>query len=200
MIAYVLVDDVIKIGNFIVGIATLLVLFWYAIETWKLRKAAQDQIAVSHELLKAANDQAEGVSKPCLTIRAQLRDASHSILHMDGAVGGSVVKDEGGHFVAINVGTGVALNVRYLFRVHRDSDQQWQAITTGYLQTISPNQQVQMALMVNAYAGDHEIEYRFQSLGGRWYESTVTIESRVLTKLGFKQLPISFDPTTQEVI
>jgi hypothetical protein len=49
-----------------VGILTLGFLVWYTIETCRLRKAAQKQIEVSQNLLKAANDQAEGSSKQCL--------------------------------------------------------------------------------------------------------------------------------------
>jgi hypothetical protein len=195
-VPYGLMDDFIRFANFIVGIAALGVLVWYAIETWKLRKAAEAQIVVSHDLLKAANDQAEGMSRPCLTIRPQLRDMDHTLLHMDGAVGGTVVRDEAGHYVALNQGNGLALNVQYLFRVRPDADAAWKDIVNGYLQTVQPGEGVQMALMVNAYGGDHEITFRFQSLGGRWYESIVLIESRVLTKLTFAQLPPSFDRTS----
>ena len=155
-------DVFIKVVNFTVGFATLGVLVWYAIETWKLRKAAEDQIRISHDLLKAANDQAEGVSKPCLTIRAQLRDASHTILDMDGAVGGTVVDDEQGQYVALNIGTGVALNVSYQFSARRDSAP-WELKSASYLQSVRPNQHVMMALMVNAYDGDHQIVFRFRA-------------------------------------
>jgi hypothetical protein len=93
--------------------ATLGVLIWYAIETRRLRKAAAAQIDVSQNLLRAANDQAEGIAKPCLTIRGKLRDATKTLLNMDDAVGGVCVGDEGGHYVAVNIGNGIAMNVSY---------------------------------------------------------------------------------------
>jgi hypothetical protein len=188
-----------QIAMFAIQFLALIGLGSYVWYTRDLRKAAQDQIAVSQDLLRAANDQAEGTSKPCITIRAKLRAADHTLLHMDGAVGGTVVDDEEGQYVAVNIGSGVALNVQYLFRVRRDSGP-WKDITTGYLQIVAAKQPVQMALAVNAYPGDNEIVFRFQSLGGRWYESTVMMESKVLTNLAFKQLPRSFDPRTQRVL
>jgi len=102
------------------GAATLGVLIWYAVETWKLRKAAEAQIKVSQDLLKAANDQAEGIAKPCMTIRGKLRDAAKTLLAMDDATGGVCVGDEGGHYVAVNIGNGIAMNVSYFFTAVQD--------------------------------------------------------------------------------
>jgi hypothetical protein len=177
-----------------VQILALFGLFLYVMDTKGLRKAAEGQIAVSQDLLRAANAQAEGVAKPCMTIRAKLRDAGQTLVHGNRAVGGSVVNDEAGFYVAINVGSGSALNVSYFFKARRDSDKPWDKKAASYFQTISPNQQVQLALLINAYPGENEITFLFQSLGGRWYESVVTIESKVLTDFGFKQLPESFHP------
>jgi hypothetical protein len=98
-----------------VSAVTLGVLVWYALETLKLRVSAQEQVKVSQKLLSAAEDQAEGTSKPCITIRAELRDPTDTLLHSDGAVGGSVAKDASGHYVAVNIGNGPALNVSYFF-------------------------------------------------------------------------------------
>jgi hypothetical protein len=183
----------------LVSASTLGVLVWYAIETFKLRKAAESQITVSQQLLRAANDQAEAASKPYITIRAKLRDASRTLLAMDGAVGGSVVFDETGQYQAVNVGSGIALNVSYCFKARRDSDKPWEKKAQSYLQTLQIGQPAQLALMINAYPGDHEITFLFQSLGGRWYESVIQIESNVPTDSSFRQLPESFQPSTSEL-
>jgi len=183
----------------LVSAVTLGFLIWYAIETWKLRKTADKQIVVSHDLLRAANDQAEAASKPYITIRQKLRDATHTLLDMDGALGGSVVKDEGGQYVAVNVGNGIALNVSYFFKIRKDEDQPWKKIAQSYLQTVQLDQPAQLALMLNAYPGDHQITFLFQSLGGRWYESVIVIRSRVPIDSGFRQLPESFHPSTSEL-
>jgi hypothetical protein len=182
-----------------VSASTLGVLVWYAIETFKLRKAAEGQITVSRNLLRAANDQAEGASKPYITIRAKLRDTSRTLIAKDGAVGGSVVFDETGHYQAVNVGNGIALNVAYFFKARPDSDRPWEKKAQSYLQTLQLDQPAQLALLINAYPGDHEITFLFQSLGGRWYESIIRIESKVPTDSRFRQLPESFHPSTSEL-
>jgi len=178
-----------------VSIATLGVLIWYTIETFKLRKSAEAQIKLSGDMLRAASDQAEGTSKPCMTIRQTLRDASQTLLHMDDAVGGVVIDDESGKYVAINVGNGLALNVSYFFKYRREANDPWTKVTGSYLPNVLPNQKIMIALMVNAHAGDHQITFLFQSLGGRWYESTLLIRSRVIIDFGFQQLPEDFTPS-----
>jgi hypothetical protein len=182
-------------GMLVVQLLAFCGLWTYVRYTRDLRKAAQNQVKVSQELLRAANDQTEGISRPYITIQAKLRDDSHTILDLEGAVGASVVKDEGGRYVAVNIGNGIALNVSYFFKVRRDCDQPWARKSQSYLQTIQLDQPVALALMINAYSGDHEITFLFQSLGGRWYESVVLIQSKVLTDSRFKQLPEWFQPS-----
>jgi hypothetical protein len=95
-------DHQIQIAALVVNVAALVALVVYVLETRRIRQAAQDQI--------------EGLAKPCLTLFAKLRDPDEAILEMNGAVGGTVVADNDGNFVVFNIGTGVALNVNYQFR------------------------------------------------------------------------------------
>ncbi len=84
---------------------------------------------------------------------------------MDDAVSGVVVGDESGHYVAVNVGTGIALNVSYFFSRHGENRKdERRKITGSYLPSVLPNhsQQIQLALMVNSHAGDHQITFFFQ--------------------------------------
>ena len=101
----------------------------------------------------------------------------------------------------MNVGNGLALNVSYSFQARRDSVKPWQKITGSYLPSVLPNhsQQIQLALLLNAYPGENEITFLFQSLGGRWYQSVVTIKSKVMVDFGIRQLPESFHPSTSEL-
>lgn len=188
----------VEVGMLVTQFVGLGGLIAYVRDTRGLRRAAEDQIRVSQDLLRAANDQAEGVSKPCLTIRASLRDSADTILEMGGVIGGMVVDDHSGRYVLVNVGSGVALNVRYRFRTKGDSEQ-WQTIIGSYFLSISPRQDVPMALRVNAYSAQHEISFQFQSLGGAWYESTVMVENKVLTNFVFKALPRSFNPSEEKI-
>ena len=98
-----------------VQILTLIGLAWYAIETMKIRTAAQQQVKASLDLIKAATDQVEGMSKPCLTLWGEVREGADAILEMHGAVGNIVARPDGGSYVALNIGNGVALNVQYSF-------------------------------------------------------------------------------------
>ena len=92
----------------VVQALTLIGLVWYAIETRRIRRAAQRQVESSLALIKAANDQVEGMSKPCLTFWGELRDASNAILQMDGATGNIIAQADQGGYVALNIGSGVA--------------------------------------------------------------------------------------------
>ena len=55
-------DHHIQLGILIVGSLTFVALIWYAVETRRLRLAAQDQL--------------EALAKPCLSLWADLRDAT----------------------------------------------------------------------------------------------------------------------------
>jgi len=59
------------------GLFGLCLYVWY---TRGLLKSAQDHVGVSQGLIKAAMDQVEGLSKPCLTLWAELRDPADAIV------------------------------------------------------------------------------------------------------------------------
>jgi hypothetical protein len=181
-------------GMLFVQLLALVGLVFYVRYTRDLREAAKEQTTASQNLLRAANDQAEGIARPCMTIRQKLRDASKTLLDMDDAVGGVVIDDESAQYVAMNIGNGLALNVSYFFKHRREADQPWKKITGSYLPNVLPNQKIMLALPVNAYPGDHGITFFFQSSGGRWYESSVVIRSKVIIDFGLRQLPQDFKP------
>ena len=66
-------SDCIQAAMLGVQILALIALIWYAVETMKIRKAAQQQT--------------EGTSKPCLTLWGDLREGADVILEMDGVAG-----------------------------------------------------------------------------------------------------------------
>lgn len=57
----------------------------------------------------------EGLSKPCLTFVGDLRDGADAILEMHGAAGNIIAAAHAGSYVVVNIGSGVALNIRYQF-------------------------------------------------------------------------------------
>jgi hypothetical protein len=167
-------DHQIQLALMVVNSMTLIALVLYTVETTRLRIAARDQV--------------EAMSKPCLTIFAKLRDPADALLEMHGAVGGTVVCDNDGNFVVQNIGTGVALNVRYHFE-NLDSPG-GRAIDENYFVNVLQGQKVRMPEPVNAsmFSGNCRAVFRFESMGGGRYQSTVTMNNHVRTAFGLKSL------------
>jgi hypothetical protein len=165
----------IPLFNFLVGLAALGVLVWYTIETMRLRTVATDQV--------------EAMSKPCLTIWADLRDPTDAILEMDDAVGGTVARGDDGNFVVQNIGTGVALNVRYHFNSIGPPKAK-SPTRVRYFVNVLPAQKVRMPEPMNAsiYCETCEVVFCFESIGSRRYQSTVTMINHVLTGFEFKRI------------
>lgn len=87
-------------------------LIWYAIETKRMRNTAESQVEVSQNLVAAAGDQVEGLSKPCVMLASSPRNPEDAII---GPLGNSVALRMEGMFAVENIGSGPALNVRYEF-------------------------------------------------------------------------------------
>lgn len=169
-------DRYLPFANFIVGVITLCVVFWYAWQTMLLRRAATDQV--------------EAMSKPCLTVWSKLRDQEDAIMEKDGAVGAMVARgDDDANFVVQNIGTGVALNVTYRFD-NLDSPQGNGSNGESYLVNVLPTQKISMPepMNVSMYCGNCEIVFGFESIGGRHYQSTVTMNNHVLTAFQLKSI------------
>jgi hypothetical protein len=154
-------------ASFIVQVLVLGALVWYTIETWKIRKASQDQ--------------AEALQKPCLTLLTEARNANDAILEMDDAVGGMIVAARNGDVTIQNMGSGPAINVRYRFdpvNAPRDVNA---ARPDGYLQIIPPGQRFQMPVSRGVLANmEYEFVATYESLSGRHYESRITLKNLVL--------------------
>jgi hypothetical protein len=153
----------------IIATLTFLALVWYAIETWRLRIAAQNQL--------------EALAKPCLTLCARLRNASDAMLPSNDAVGNTVVRSDQGNFVVQNIGNGVALNVRSVFK-SLDPDRRTSS-EMSYLVNVVPGQPVTLPQPINAFPGKFELAFQFESIGGKRYRSTVTVNDYVLTDFRF---------------
>jgi hypothetical protein len=168
-------DSFLPLANFIVGVATLGLVFWYAWLTMQLRNAATDQV--------------EAMAKPCLTLSPKLRNQDDAILESNGAVGNTVAAGDNANFVVQNIGTGVALNVSYKFN-DLDAPQGNRAREKSYLMNVLPAQRIAMPepMNVSAYSGNCEVVFLFDSIGGRRYQSAVTMNAHVLTAFQLKTL------------
>jgi hypothetical protein len=169
-----------------VQVLALIGLFWYVVETMQLRKAAQRQVESSLDLIKAAIAQAEGMSKPCLTLWGDLRDGADAILEMDGAAGNVVARADQGSYVVQNIGNGVALNTRYHFT--RPNDNPDRPRDMRYVPNLSPTARATLVETLGGYNGEHEVVFGYESIGGRKYRTTIQLNHHVITSFAFEEV------------
>jgi hypothetical protein len=154
----------------------------YCFETYKIRKASQDQVAASQRIIQAAMEQVEGLSKPCIAFSAQLRDGADAILQMHGAVGNLIVLPDGGSYQIQNIGNGPALNLKYFFA--RDNDERdWR-----YLPAVLVTQRATLVETLGGYNAEHVATFEYESIGGRKYRSTISLNHHVITAFNFEEI------------
>jgi hypothetical protein len=166
-------DHCIQLAMLIVQALALVGLFLYCAETYRMRKAAMDQV--------------EGFSKPCITFWAELRDGEDVILNMHGATGNLVARPDGGNYVIHNLGNGMALNLRYYItrnnpELDAPANRRWR-----YIPTVPATAHVALLETVGGYGNEHEATFEYQSIGGRKYRSTITLNHRVITSFKFEE-------------
>lgn len=166
--------DWIALASFLVQCAVLVALVWYAVETWRIRRASQEQ--------------AEAVHKPCLTLVTAARDYDEAVLEMDGAVGGMIVAPREGNVALQNMGNGPAVNVRYEFIPLNPPQGANVARPSGYLQNIPAGgtfvMQVARGVLRNL---EYEFLTTYESLSGHRYESRIILNNLVLTTFDFRR-------------
>ncbi len=168
-------DHCIHVLTLVVQALTLGGLIWYAVETWKIRKAAQRQV-------RASNDQVEGLSQPCLTFVGELRDGNDVILEADGAVGNIVAAPYAGSFAITNIGSGVALNIHYQFTRPEHQPE------ARYIPHLASSARASLIEPVAAYNAEHRVTFDYESVGGRKYRTTIDLNHRVITSFRFEEV------------
>jgi hypothetical protein len=180
--------DPIQAGMLFFQIAALGGLVWYCVETRRLRVAAQKQIVISQDLITAAMIQVEGLAKPCLTLDSALRDSADAIMGL-GVAGNTVAAQNEGDFVVVNIGNGVALNVNFDLVYTGQYPDRFPKRNLRYLQNVLIGQRVNMLTPMNPYrTGQFEVVFHYESIGGRCYESRITMNGLVLAGFRFGTL------------
>jgi hypothetical protein len=169
-------NNCIQIATLCVQILALFGLVWYVIETSRIREASQRQIVISQ-------NQVEGMSKPCLTLWGGLRDAADAILQMDGAVGNIVAATDGGSYVVLNIGNGVALNVRYRFTRPNQGERELR-----YIPHLAPTARATLVETWGGYNAEHEATFDYESISGRKYRTTIHLNHHVITSFDFEEV------------
>jgi hypothetical protein len=126
---------IVNCGICIVNCVVLATLFWYALETKRIRKASQQQV--------------EALQKPCLALVSEPRDFDDTVLEMDDAVGGMIVAS--GNVKVENIGNGPAVNVRFKINPADRSADSNAARSSGYLQNISQGKTVVMPVSTRGF-------------------------------------------------
>jgi hypothetical protein len=162
-------------ANLFIQLLILVFLIWYACETYRLRKASQEQI--------------EALQKPCLTVATTARDYDEAILEINGAVGGMVLAPREGSVQLRNIGAGPAFNIRYKFNC-LDQPQQDGAVVvepSGYLPYITAGDKFAMQVTRGILQlHEYQLVALYDSLSGRRYETKITINNLVLTTVQFR--------------
>jgi hypothetical protein len=173
-------DHYIQLLMLVVQALALAGLTIYCVETFRMRTAAQQQV-------KSSMDQLESYSKPCITFWSELRQGDDVILQMHGATGNLVARPDGGSYVMHNLGNGLALNLRYyITRNNPPLDQdpnRWR-----YVPTVPATAKVTLVETLGHYNQEHEATFEYESIGGRKYRSTITLNHHVITSYRFEEI------------
>jgi hypothetical protein len=179
-------SECIQASMLCVQILALIGLFLYVKETAYIRKAAQRQIETSLDLIKAANAQVEGMSKPCLTFRGALRDGADIITEMHGTASNIVAGADQGSYVVKNIGNGLALNVRYHFT--RPTDNPEHIPDPRYVPYILPTTSVTLVETLVGYNVEHQVTFDYESIGGRKYRTTIQLNNHIIASFDFEEV------------
>lgn len=180
-------DHHIQLWMLIVQLFAFIGLGIYVLETRRLRKASQDQIRISQDLIKAAMDQVEGLSKPCLTLWSELRDQKDAILELSGARSSVRARDDQGDLVTLNIGNGFAMNVNYRFTATPPTVDA-RSHHVRYIPNIMATAKITMVEPMSAYVGLWTLTMHYDSIGGRRYETVINLNNLVLTNFKFRQI------------
>ena len=153
-----------------------------------MRKAAQHQVKASQDLLKVSMDQLEGFAKPCITFWSELRDGADAILEIDGAVGNLVARPDGGSYVIQNLGNGLALNLKYYITRNNPEYDEPHRRGYRYIPTIPATARVTLIETLGLYNTQHEATFEYESIGGRKYRSTISLNHHVITSYHFEEI------------
>ena len=132
---------------------------------------------------------AEAMHKPCITLVTGARRYEDAVLEMDGAVGAMIVAAREGNVAVRNIGSSRTVNIRYGFTPVNPAPGANVARPQGFIQDIPLGE---MFVMPVARGVLQNLEYEFianyESLGGRRYQSRITLNNLVLTAIRFTRL------------
>jgi hypothetical protein len=157
-------------------------LVWYTVETWRIRRTSQKQIALSQ-------DQVEGTLRPCISLSTAPREFEAAILAMDETDSTVIVRCPEGVVQIENIGVGPAINIRYEFRPlqpHESTHANPKGYVAGIPKDGTSRIPVARALIVGH---NYECQFEYESVSHRRYRTKVTLNNLVITNMRFEVLP-----------
>ena len=170
--------------NAVIQFLLLVGLFWYTIETRRIRKLSQRQIETSQRQVEISQEQVEAAHKPCLTFSTAPRDPKEAVMEMNGAVGAMILRCPESQAQLESVGSGPAINIRYnLTPANPDSTR---TRPSGYLLWLRPGDVFLTPIPRGILQGKEWIcVITYESLSGRLYQTRILVNNLVLTSIEF---------------
>jgi hypothetical protein len=163
------------------GIALVLIFIWDRIDS-----SQQDEI--SQKQVKASQEQAEAMQKPCLMLSTTARPGEDAILGMGGALGGMMLLCPGRDVQLQNVGSGPAINIRYSATPTNPTDSI--ARPNGYLVGMRPGEAFAIPLSCEILRGHQwDVAFTYESLSGGRYQTKSIVDDLILTNIQFGRMP-----------
>jgi hypothetical protein len=163
--AFMTTMEWITAAGVVIQVLLLAGLIWYCFETRGIRKASQAQLEALHA--------------PCMTFKATPRDEGDAVLEMHDARGAMILDFIAGSAVLINIGTGPAVNISYVF-TPLDEGNIMQP--DGYVPFLPAHASASIPVSrVSLVNSNYSCVILYESLSQTHYSTTVTIRSLVLT-------------------
>jgi hypothetical protein len=165
------ISDWIAATGIFVQVLLLLGLVWYCIETRRIRITSQAQLEALHA--------------PCMTFKATPRNEADAILETHDARGAMILDFIEGSAVLLNIGTGPAVNISYVFT---SLDEANIRRLDGYIPFVPPKVICSIPVSrVSLVDSDYTCLIEYESLSQAHYSTRMTIRNLVLTP------PFTFD-------
>jgi hypothetical protein len=166
------------------GIQILLLagLGWYTLETRRIRRISQKQVALSQ-------DQVEATLRPCVSLSTTAREFDDAILAMNETDSTVVIRCPEGVVQIENIGVGPAINIRYEFQPLQPHEST-HAHPTGYVAGIPKGGEFRIPVTRTLLAGhDYECSFEYESVSHRKYRTKVILNDLVITNMRFEVSP-----------
>jgi hypothetical protein len=157
--------------TFFVSVLAFGGLIWYACETFKIRKATQDQLEASR--------------RPCLVLCGMHGNTRDAIMR-PGSPLLAVAPSSNGWVQVMNIGTGPAFNARYLLT---PLDESVREPSGHHLVHVLNHEANPLPVPIQTVSnGKWLVTLSYESISKRRYESKTTIDSGVLMTVEHRQI------------